>query len=180
MDYDTEVIRNKLTARWLIRKDMDRVVDIEDSSFDCPWSEDEFIDCLRQRNHIGQVAILDRGKGVFNPIVGFIIYELDRKALHILNMAVDPGYRRAGVGSFMVQLLVDKLSQQRRPEVMVEVRETNLPAQLFLSEQKFQAISVVKNSYSNTDEDAYIMRYHINGSGAPITVKPFDDYRRMR
>jgi len=42
--------------RWMIRRDMPEVLEIEDRSFEFSWSEEDFIRCLRQRNCIGMVA----------------------------------------------------------------------------------------------------------------------------
>lgn len=146
--------------RWLIRRDMDEVLAIENGSFDYPWTEEEFLCCLRQRNCIGTVAET-RGAGA--TVQGFMIYELHKHALRLLNFAVLPESRRHGVGSQMVQRLVDKLEQQRRTEISIEVRETNVPAQLFFSRRGFRAISVLKNHYDDTREDAYLMRYRLGG-----------------
>ena len=88
--------------RWLIRRDMDSVLSIERSSFEFPWTEEEFLSCLRQRNCIGTVAEVD------HEIVGFMIYELHQSMLRILNFAVSPDARRKGVGGQMVQRLIDK------------------------------------------------------------------------
>ena len=35
--------------RWMIRRDMPEVLQIEAASFEFPWLEDDFIRCLRQR-----------------------------------------------------------------------------------------------------------------------------------
>lgn len=146
--------------RWLIRRDMDEVLAIENGSFDHPWTEEEFLCCLRQRNCIGTVA---ETRGVGSTVLGFMIYELQKQSLRLLNFAVLPDSRRRGVGCQMVQRLVDKLEQQRRTEIYIEVRETNVPAQLFFSKRGFRAISVLKNHYDDTREDAYLMRYRIGG-----------------
>ena len=58
--------------RWMIRRDMPEVLDIESRSFDGPWSEEDFMRSLRQRNCIGMVAEHD------DCIVGFMIYELHK------------------------------------------------------------------------------------------------------
>ena len=139
--------------RWLIRRDMDEVLSIERGSFQFPWTEEEFLCCLRQRNCIGTVAELD------HKIVGFMIYELHKSMLRILNFAVAPDVRRGGIGRQMVQRLVDKLSQQRRREIVLEVRETNVPAQLFFANSGFRAVTVLRKHYDDTCEDAYYMRY---------------------
>jgi ribosomal-protein-alanine N-acetyltransferase len=146
--------------RWLIRRDMDEVLAIENGSFQYPWTEEEFLCCLRQRNCIGTVAE-SQGKGCI--VHGFMIYELSKHALRILNFAVSPDCRRQGVGTQMVQRLLDKLDQQRRTTINLEVRETNVAAQLFFSKRGFRAVQVLKNHYGDTNEDAYLMRYRIGG-----------------
>ncbi|MGC3971558.1 MAG: ribosomal protein S18-alanine N-acetyltransferase [Pirellulales bacterium] len=140
-------------VRWMIRRDMTEVLAIEAESFEFPWSEEEFIRCLRQRNCIGMVAELD------DKIVGYMIYELHKNRLHILNFAVAAAGRRHGVGGRMVQKLVGKLSPQRRSRILLEVRETNLAAQLFFRSQGFKAVSVLRDFYDDTTEDAYVMQY---------------------
>ncbi len=77
--------------RWMIRRDMADVLEIENSSFEFPWFEEDFIRCLRQRNCIGMVAEYDE------HIVGFMIYELHKSRLHILNFAVHPDFLKSGV-----------------------------------------------------------------------------------
>ena len=142
--------------RWLIRRDMSEVLDIERESFEFAWSEEDFLCCLRQRNCIGMVAEHN------HRIVGFMIYELHKEKLHILNFAVAADCRRRGVGSQMVLRLVDRLSQQRRKEILLEVREGNVPAQMFFRGQDFRAITILRSHYDDTAEDAYIMRYRLS------------------
>ena len=142
--------------RWLIRRDMGEVLQIERTSFEFPWTEDEFLCCLRQRNCIGVVAEIG-----CQQIIGFMLYELQCRTLRILKIAVDAEYRRRGVGSRMVEPLVDKLSHERRSEIEVGVRETNLPAQLFFAEFGFRAVAVQRSHYDDTGEDAYHMLYSL-------------------
>ena len=138
----------------MIRRDMEQVLAIEESSFEFPWSEDEFVRCLRRRNCIGMVA--ERGERV----LGFMIYELHKTRLHILNFSVDPEARRHGVAQQMIDKLIGKLSSQRRTRISLEVRETNLPAQLFFKESGFRATSVLRSFYDDSPEDAYLMQYY--------------------
>src|SRR5438045_6165199 len=78
----------KVHIRWMIRRDMPEVLQTEQESFEYAWTEEDFLKCLRQRNCIGMVA--EQGERV----VGFMIYELHKAKLHILNFAVHPQYRR--------------------------------------------------------------------------------------
>ena len=139
--------------RWMIRRDMTEVLRIESECFEFPWSEDDFVNCLRQRNCIGMVAEHD------DRVVGFMIYELHKSRLHIINFAVLDSCQRRGVGTQMLQKLVGKLSQQRRNKILLEVRETNLKAQLFFKKNSFRAVSVLRDFYDDTTEDAYLMQF---------------------
>lgn len=161
----------RVHIRWMIRRDMPEVLAIEGEGFEFPWSEEDFIRCLQQRNCIGMVAEHD------DRIVGFMIYELHKTRLHILNFAVASAFRRQGVGVQMVEKLVSKLSQQRRTRILLEVRETNLPAQLFFRAGGFRAISVLRAYYEDTPEDAYIMEYVYQAEEADIL--PFNRIARL-
>lgn len=145
--------------RWMIRRDMAEVLEIERKSFEFPWSEEDFIRCLRQRNCIGMVAECD------NQVVGFMIYELHKSRLHVLNFVVHPDCRGRRIGSQMVEKLIGKLSSQRRNRILLEVRESNLAAQVFFRSTGFRAISVFRDFYKDTPEAAYLMEYKISPSG---------------
>lgn len=143
----------KVHIRWMIRRDLPEVLDIEQESFENPWDEEDFVQCLRQRNCIGMVAEIN------DRIVGFFIYELHKTRIHVLSFAVGKHFRRRGVGVQMMQRLIGKLSFQRRTRIILEVRESNLPAQLFFRSQKCRAVSVLRDFYNDTEEDAYLMQY---------------------
>ena len=162
----------KVHIRWLIRRDMPEILAIERESFEFPWSEDDFTRCLRQRNCIGMAAEYD------DQIVGFMIYELYKTRLHLLNFAVAEPFRRQGVGGQMVEKLVGKLSMQRRTRIMLEVRETNLAAQLFFRSCGFRAVNVLRSYYDDSPEDAYLMQFR-HRVRAEAAAEMDDDRRGM-
>ena len=143
----------RVHIRWMIRRDMPEVLQTEQDSFEYAWTEEDFLRCLRQRNCIGMVA--EQGE----KVVGFMIYELHKAKLHILNFAVHPSCRRVGVGAQMVAKLISKLSSHRRTRITLEVRETNLVAQLFFRQQGFRAVRVLRAYYEDSGEDAFLMQY---------------------
>ena len=152
----TEKEQVRVHIRWMIRRDMPEVLQTEQESFEYAWTEEDFLRCLRQRNCIGMVA--EQGERV----VGFMIYELHKAKLHILNFAVHPQYRRYGVGGQMVAKLIGKLSSHRRTKITLAVRETNLTAQLFFRDQIFRAVKVLRGYYEDSGEDAFLMQYRIS------------------
>ena len=147
--------RLRVHIRWMIRRDMPEVLRAEHESFDYSWTEEDFLRCLRQRNCIGMVAEHD------DRVLGFMIYELHKTKLHVLNFAVAPDHRRNGIGTQMVMKLVGKLSSHRRTKITLAVRESNLPAQIFFRGQAFKATRVLRSYYDDSGEDAYLMQFRI-------------------
>jgi ribosomal-protein-alanine N-acetyltransferase len=163
----------RVHIRWMIRRDMAEVLDIERGSFEFPWYEEDFIRCLRQRNCIGMVA--EHGERV----VGFMIYELHKSRLHILNFSVADAFRYRDVGRQMANKLISKLSSQRRTRISLEVRETNLTAQLFFKQLGFRATTVLRSYYEDSPEDAYLMQFRYVPDAVEATL-PMHDSRLDR
>ena len=61
----------------------------------------------------------------------------------------------------MTAKLVSKLSSHRRTRITLEVRETNLAAQLFFRTQGFRAVRVLRSFYEDSGEDAFLMQYRL-------------------
>ena len=156
-------IANGIHVRWMIRIDLPMVLAIETECFDHPWREEDFIRCVRTRNCIGMVAIdvtADHGRGL---VVGFMIYELHKNRLHLLNLAVNKRFRNQGVATAMIDKLKSKLTPERRNRIMLEIREANLPGQLFFRNRGVRAISVLREFWDDNNEDAYLMQYRVDG-----------------
>jgi ribosomal-protein-alanine N-acetyltransferase len=156
----SEQERLQIHVRWMIRRDMVEVLEIEQEAFEFPWSDEDFTRCMRQRNCIGMVAEMA------DSVVAFMIYELHRSRLHVLNFAVRRSHRRLGIGTQMMEKLVGKLTPERRNRIVLEVRERNLPAQLFFRTLGYRAISVLKDFYQDTTEDAYLMQFVLPAAAA--------------
>src|SRR5882762_2867171 len=169
----TEKEQVRVHIRWMIRRDMPEVLQTEQQSFEYAWTEEDFLRCLRQRNCIGMVA--EQGE----KVVGFMIYELHKAKLHILNFAVQPTCRRQGIGAQMIAKLISKLSSHRRTKITLEVRETNLCAQLFFRAQGFLALRVMRSYYDDSGEDAFLMQYRLiddTGEESDETVNRIAQY----
>ena len=159
--------------RWMIRRDMPEVLKIENASFEFNWTEEDFLACLRQRNCIGMVAEAE------DRVVGFMIYELHKNKLNVLNFAVAPHCRRQGIGTQMIGKLAAKLTTHRRSKVTLAVRESNLTAQLFFRHQEFKAVKVLKNFYEDSGEDAFLMEYRVGSEYDDDGDKPVNRISRF-
>ena len=124
---------------------------------------------------VGALAANDgfvAGLGLGSQLMGIV-------ALSLWAIAVASDYRRRGVGSQMVAKLIAKLSSQRRTRIVLEVRETNLAAQLFFRENAFRAVSVLRAYYDDTPEDAYLMQYRYRAPADSATVIPVNRISRL-
>lgn len=147
--------RSAVHIRWMIRRDMPEVMEIEGESFEFPWDDDAFIRCLRQRNVIGMVAEMNE------RVVSFMLYELHKHKLYVVNFAVSPWFRRAGVGRAMVEKIKGKLRTGQRTRIDLETRESNLESQLFWKAQGFRCVSILPDFYEANGETAYLFRYSV-------------------
>jgi ribosomal-protein-alanine N-acetyltransferase len=152
-----EMVYLDVSVRLMRRSDVLRVLDIENESFEVPWSEKDFLICLKDRKCLGLVALYE------DLVVGFVVYELERERFRILNLAVVRDFRRCDVGRRLVDKLIEKLRVQRRSEIELYVRERNLGAQLFFRDLGFEATGVIRDYYDESPEDAYRMCYVLGG-----------------
>lgn len=145
---------------WMVRRHLDDVLRIEQEVFEHPWEEPDFLVCLRQRSHMGTV-IEDYDT---REVVGFLIYRLQKGSLFLVNLAVSKSHQRTGLARFAINRLISRLSQQRRTQIITEVRESNLTAQLFFSSLGFKAVRILPRHYDENNEAAYEMIYNLGDS----------------
>ncbi len=135
--------------RWLIRRDLSDVLEIERASYKRPWTEETFLHHLRQRMTIGIVAELD------NRVIGYCFYEYRPKSLRIVNLTVAAGFRRCGIARAFVDKLKCKVDGGKRDRLRCVVREHDLQAQLFLRRMRFKC-EVLRGHYDEPKEDGYL------------------------
>ncbi len=150
-------ITTNLVVRWMIRKDFSSIVKIENlnsgllNPVEGRWTEKFFKQILSERDYIGMVAEED------SKIVAFVVYALHKDKIFICNLAVSPDCEGRGIGSEILNRLKNKL--KRRTLLEMDIRESDLGSQLFLKNNGFRAIEVIRDFYENTNEDAYKFVY---------------------
>jgi len=74
---------------------------------------------------------------------------------HLINIAVDPAYRRQGIGTNLVNTMISDIKKANLTRIHLEVRVSNKTAVAFYGKVGFESISTVKGFYGN--EDALVM-----------------------
>ena len=71
----------------------------------------------------------------------------------ILNIGIDPDFKRQGYGTDFLNHLIEELKKRHISEILLEVREGNKPAIQFYKKQGFKEISVRKNYYMKNSKN---------------------------
>ncbi len=79
----------------------------------------------------------------------------------LLDIAVDPDVQGQGIGSRLMQFLIDECRARGVNTIFLEVRVTNTRAIALYKKFGFEQISIRKNYYSSPHCDGYVMRKEI-------------------
>ena len=94
---------------------------------------------------------------VQDRLAGFaVVRRTAADELEILNIAVDPPFRRRGVARCLMQQLLANF----RGNVYLEVRQSNLAARKLYHSLGFEAIGVRNHYYDSPGESAIVMKFH--------------------
>ncbi len=140
------------TYRLMTEYDLPVVLDIEYRSYEFPWTEGIFHDCLRF-GYSSWVIEMNR------RVIGYGVMSLAVQECHILNLCVDPEFQGNGVGRRLLDQLFTIARARKADTAFLEVRPTNTQAlSLYLSEG-FNEIGTRRNYYPALfgREDAIIL-----------------------
>ena len=132
--------------------DLDAVHAIERASFAVPWPDDAYRNEIRT-NRLATYVVARLGE----EIVGFAGLWIMVDEAHVTTFAVDPRWRRRGVGERMLLALLDLAVARRAREATLEVRLSNLPARKLYEKHGFRPVGIRVRYYSDNGEDALIM-----------------------
>ena len=137
--------------RLVTAEDIPAILMIEEAAYDFPWTEGLLSDCLKPNYYF---YVLTRNSRILTyGIMTCILNEA-----HILNLCVDPAFRRQGLGKTMLYHLLGEAESQEVHTVFLEVRKSNSPAQELYEGNGFNQIGERRGYYpgENGREDAMI------------------------
>lgn len=140
------------SARTMDPSDLLQVADIEQRSYEFPWSHRLFRDCLLS----GYICVvLERGEDV----VGYSILSVAAGEAHILNLCVDPKARKLGYGDRLLEEILDRAKTLLVKQVFLEVRPSNEHAMSLYRKKGFRQIAERPAYYQAHDgrEDAAVL-----------------------
>ena len=143
----------EVVIRAMRGSDVADVVAIERASYQFPWSEGIFRDCLR----VGYVC---RVITVSRHVMAYGVMSLGAGEAHILNLCVAEGYRCRGVGRRLLTSLIERATTAGMADAFLEVRPSNTAAIRLYLALGFEQAGMRRGYYQavNGREDAAVLR----------------------
>jgi len=142
--------------------DLDAVQRIERASFSTPWPSYAYRQEI-ENNRLAHYIVAREGDEVVgdgivgDQVVGFAGMWMMVDQAHITTFAVDPAWRRKGIGARMVLALLRMGETLGARQATLEVRLSNLPARRLYERFGFRPVGVRPRYYTDNGEDALIM-----------------------
>lgn len=129
--------------------DLDGVMEIEKENFKFPWKREIFLsDLHRQSAH----CFVAKKKGV---VLGYIVILQALDEFHLANIAVRKIYQRQGIGNALMSEMLKIAKEKGIKNIYLEVRKSNLGAQIFYEKFGFN-FTYTRKGYYEDGEDALI------------------------
>jgi ribosomal-protein-alanine N-acetyltransferase len=142
----------------MVETDVGGVVTLERASYQFPWSEGIFRDCLR-------VGYICRVVMSGNRLIGYGVMSVGAGEAHILNLCIDMASRCQGIGRRLLDYLIDRGAVAGMSEAFLEVRPSNTAAiRLYLS-LGFEQVGMRRGYYQAIGgrEDAAVLKLALRG-----------------
>lgn len=137
---------------------------IENASFTCPWSEESFREALDADPISIPVCLGEQGE-----VVGFACLMTVADEGELLNIAVDPAFRRMGAARVLMDACLSLCAEKQIAALYLEVRESNTPARTLYRSYGFRELGMRRNYYEKPRENAILMRLALNPDAEGIS-----------
>lgn len=144
-------------TRDLKPQDMQAILSIEYKCFKDPYPP-SLLNHLHSMHPDGFLVAEVDGR-----VVGYVIGAVRWGGIgHILTVAVDPPYRRHGIGSALMADIMNRLRAKKVKSVRLEARKSNLTAQRFYLKLGFKRREEIPYYYED-GESGVVMSYDFEG-----------------
>ena len=144
-------MKTAVEIRALALSDLGDIEEIEHRSYDTPWSRSMFA------GELAKPASISLGAFEGEQLAGYMIISRYVDAWHVMNIAVDPEFRRRGIATALLERLFELTDDGSRRGYTLEVRVSNDGAIKLYERLGFEARGVRRGYYTDNREDALIM-----------------------
>lgn len=157
-----EALAVEVRERAMTVADVPGVFAVERASYQFPWSESIFYDCLRV-GYLCRVLVAD------TAIVGYGIVSMGAGEAHVLNLCIAEAVRRRGIARRLLGSLLAQAESAGQQWAFLEVRPSNSTALKLYRELGFVEVGLRRGYYQAVDgrEDAIVCRRPLGRSPGP-------------
>jgi len=153
----------ELWFRRMTLGDVERVMKVEETVYEFPWTDKIFSDCIR----VGYSCWLALQQ---QSIVGHAVISVTAGESHMLNLSIAREYQRKGFGRQFIEFLIQQAQAKQAQTMLLEVRPSNTAAISCYNSAGFNEIGLRKNYYPAPQgrEDALLFARHIVATNNPL------------
>ncbi len=109
----------------------------------------------------GVVLVAEQTAGEAAELCGFVCAKAVAGEWEIENVVVSAGFLRRGIANELLRALIQRAESEAAPAILLEVRESNLPARGLYEKNGFREVGRRRAYYRNPVEDAilYALRF---------------------
>jgi [ribosomal protein S18]-alanine N-acetyltransferase len=138
--------------RRLALADLDAIERIEQVSYGSPWSRSMFASELAKPSSLSVAAVTPD-----DALIGYLVLSRYVDAWHVMNVAVDPAWRRSGIATALLEHVFEATRGDARRGYTLEVRVSNVGAVSLYERLGFHSHGIRRGYYTDNREDAVIM-----------------------
>jgi ribosomal-protein-alanine N-acetyltransferase len=141
----------------MLPEDLPQVLRIEEASFPSPWTREMFEAEFHGPTFARQRVVCVKRPDGARQILGYACYWILFDELHLLDLAVHPALRRRGLGSLLLEAILQEGAEAGAARALLEVRASNTAAHKLYGRFGFRLIAVRKGYYRSPREDGWVM-----------------------
>lgn len=145
--------------RKMLDSDLDQIDVLEHELFTSAWSKKDFEYELHD-NPYGNYFVYEENSNVLGYVGVWVIFE----QAQITTLGVDKKFQDRGIGSKLLEYVINYADQQACEVISLEVRVSNDKAIMLYEKAGFINVNIRKGYYQDNNEDAYLMVKALGGN----------------
>ncbi len=138
--------------------DLEQIMVIERVSFPYPWTEGMVCSELSGGPYSFSYVTKDPAK---DRIIAYVFMRALYDELHLLSIAVDPAWRRQGIGDELIGLVLKTVREKGLKRITLEVRVSNRPACRLYRKFGFKEVGLRRQYYCKPTENGLVLQYDV-------------------
>ena len=144
----------KIKIRKARNRDLDSIIGIEKRIAPSTMRKSQYAaEFLNPFSHFHVACIPETGE-----IIGYFIFWIIEDIMEIHQITVSTEHQRKGIGSLLMQFLLDQAKQNKISDIFLEVRQSNTTSIQFYQLFGFKKKSARKDYYQNPVENGLVLR----------------------